>query len=52
MPKPMIDNISQTVGLAMESGWVSFKGEFLNEILQEVKPMSVEDFFNKYVSKQ
>jgi hypothetical protein len=36
----------------MENGWVDLKGEFLNERLPEVKPMSVEKFLNKYVSNK
>lgn len=50
IPKERIDGISQVVGLAIESGLVGLKakeGEILNELLWEVKPMSVEEFLRK-----
>jgi hypothetical protein len=48
----MIDNISQMVGLAMESGWMNLKGDFLNDVIPEVKPMSVEELFKECLSKK
>ena len=50
IPKERIDGISRVIGLAIESGLVGLKakeGEILNELLPEVKPMSVEEFLRK-----
>ncbi len=41
----MIDGIIQTVGVAMNDGWMNFKEPLLNELLPEVKPLSTEAFF-------
>lgn len=50
LPRAVIDNISQTAGLAMANGWLDLNGSPLNDRFPELKPMSVKDFFEKYES--
>ncbi|KAH7129109.1 hypothetical protein EDB81DRAFT_661985 [Dactylonectria macrodidyma] len=48
LPKAVIDNISQTAGLAMVNGWLDLNGSLLNDRFPELQPMSVKSFFEKY----
>ncbi|KAM5371253.1 hypothetical protein ACJZ2D_008173 [Fusarium nematophilum] len=50
LPKAVIDNISQTAGVAMANGWLDLNGSPLNDRFPELQPMSVKDFFEKYES--
>lgn len=43
----MIDGITQIVSIGMASGLLDIKGPLLNDLVPDVKPMSLEVFLQK-----
>lgn len=54
VPKEMIMGIRQGAGMAMAAGWMNFKDgdDTLNNQHPDIKPLSVAQFFSKYVVEQ
>jgi hypothetical protein len=47
-PKPFLEGLVRVFGIAIEEGLFDIKGKVLNDMLPDVKPMSVEDFLQTY----
>jgi hypothetical protein len=47
-PKHLLEHLVQVFGLAMEEGLFNFKGQSLNEMLPEIKPISAKKFLQEY----
>ncbi|KFX98684.1 hypothetical protein O988_04235 [Pseudogymnoascus sp. VKM F-3808] len=47
LPKAVIDGITQTVSIGMAIGLLDIKGPLLNDLVPEVKPLSLEAFLRK-----
>ncbi|OBT40168.1 hypothetical protein VE00_08825 [Pseudogymnoascus sp. WSF 3629] len=47
LPKPVIDGITQTVSIGMAIGILDIKGPLLNDLVPDVKPLSLEAFLKK-----
>ncbi|KFZ16703.1 hypothetical protein V502_04964 [Pseudogymnoascus sp. VKM F-4520 (FW-2644)] len=47
LPKVMIDGITQTVSIGMAIGLLDIKGPLLNDLVPEVKPLSLETFLKR-----
>ncbi|KFY70879.1 hypothetical protein V499_08901 [Pseudogymnoascus sp. VKM F-103] len=47
VPKPMVDGITQTFTIGMAIGLFDIKGPLLNDLIPEVKPLSLEAFLKK-----
>ena len=47
-PKNLLERLVQIFGIAMEEGLFNIKGELLNDILPDIKPMSVDLFLQTY----
>ena len=52
LPKQTIDMIAQISGLAAENGMVDLQGPFINDVLADVKALTLEEFFTKCLEKK